>query len=121
MLIRTQLYSIVTDCTEVDRCALFTSLFCSPPHAVNVLTAGGYNIQPHPYLCAGERSALDQMRREGVLRMFKLPTAADDYACMFTDDYRAQVCSRGRNARGCGCGGYLPTLHRVVGAATPYH
>ena len=44
-----------------------------------------------PYSCAGGRSALDQMRREGVLRMFKLPTAADDYACMFTADYRAQV------------------------------
>jgi hypothetical protein len=39
----------------------------------------------------GERSALDQMRREGVLRMFKLPTGADDYACMFTASYITQV------------------------------
>jgi hypothetical protein len=76
----------------------------SPPTAADVLTARGYDVDPHPYLCAGERSALDQMRRDGVLRMFKLPTAADDYACMFTADYRAQVRSRVcvRCSRGCG-------------------
>jgi len=34
---------------------------------------------------------LDLLRRKNVVRMFKLPTGADDYAIVFTQDYVAKV------------------------------
>mmetsp|Transcript_49530 Transcript_49530/g.94638 ORF Transcript_49530/g.94638 Transcript_49530/m.94638 type:complete len:316 (+) Transcript_49530:387-1334(+) len=54
LMLRSQLYSIVRDRTEVDR-------------------------------------QLDQLRCRRVVRFFQLPTAADDCAVVFTQDYDAQV------------------------------
>lgn len=61
---------------------MFTLLFSISCHWTQLIIAN----RCFEYICSSQ-----SLRREGVLRTFKLSTGQDDHAIMFLDDYFSQV------------------------------
>ncbi|KAK6785898.1 hypothetical protein RDI58_014423 [Solanum bulbocastanum] len=81
-ILRSQLYSSVKDRTQVDReLEVFTEIVGQPLKPV-------FSEVTSLLLKA---SFSHSLRREGVLRTFKLSTGQDDHAIMFLDDYLSQI------------------------------